>query len=293
MKAQETLAAALYVVATPIGHLDDITLRALDVLRRVEFIACEDTRHTRTLLDHHGIVAPARRLIALHQHNEQAAASRLVDLLKAGESVALVSDAGTPGIADPGARAVAAVRAAGGAVIPLPGANAAICALSVAGLLAERALFVGFLPSGQTARRKEIAALAQCAAALVLYEAPHRIAATLSDLAELLEPTRSLLVARELTKLFEQIALMPLSAAPAWLSANANHQRGEFVLVISPPPRAVDAPLDGRCTATLRVLLDELPTKQAVRLAAAMTGAPRNALYQHALTLQRPIDSTQ
>ncbi len=281
MEAQTLRTSALYVVATPLGNLGDITLRALDVLRAADAIACEDTRHTRRLLDHYDIRAP---LFALHEHNEAAAAEKLLALLADGKRVALVSDAGTPGVSDPGARAVAAVRAAGHAVIPLPGANAAIAALSASGLADAHFLFYGFLPAKLAARRQAIEALQPIAAALVFYEAPHRIAETLSDLALLLEPERELVVARELTKLFEEIARMPLREGPAWLAADPNRCRGEFVLLVSAPPPAADLPHEA--IRTLKLLLAELPLKQAVRLAAEISGEPRNSLYERALALK-------
>ncbi|MFA7268105.1 MAG: 16S rRNA (cytidine(1402)-2'-O)-methyltransferase [Sterolibacterium sp.] len=269
---------ALYVVATPLGNLGDITLRALEVLRGVDAIACEDTRHTRRLLDHYDIRVPA---FALHEHNEAGAAQRLIVMLAEGKRVALVSDAGTPGISDPGARAVAAVRAAGYPVIPLPGPNAAIAALSAAGLNDPHFLFVGFLPAKAAARRQQIEALKAVSATLIFYEAPHRIADTIADLAGLLEPQRKLVVARELTKLFEQIVAMPLADAPAWLADDPNRQRGEFVLLVSAPPPAQTLPADA--LRILRLLLAELPLKQAVKLAAEITAMPKNALYEQAL----------
>ena len=272
---------ALYVVATPIGNLGDITLRALETLRGVDLVACEDTRHARHLLDHHGIKVPT---LALHQHNENEAAEKLIRLLGEGKCLALVSDAGTPGISDPGARTVAAVRAAGFKVIPLPGPNAAIAAMSAAGLADQRFLFVGFLPAKVGARRTAIAELAGVDAALVFYEAPHRVVETVAELAELLQPQREIVIARELTKMFEQIERMPLAAAPAWLAADANHQRGEFVLVVSaPPPREG---MDAETERVLAALLNELPVKQAAKLAAEITGQPKNALYARALELK-------
>ena len=272
---------ALYVVATPIGNLGDITLRALETLRGVDLVACEDTRHVRHLLAHHGIGVPT---LALHQHNENQAAVRLVRLLGEGKRVALVSDAGTPGVSDPGARAVAAVRAAGFRVIPLPGPNAAIVAMSAAGLADERFLFVGFLPASVGARRTEIARVAPVDAALVFYEAPHRVREAVADLVELLEPQREIVIARELTKVFEEIARMPLGEAPAWLAADANRQRGEFALVVSaPPPRGG---IDAETERVLAALLAELPVRQAAKLAAQITGRPKNALYARALELK-------
>jgi 16S rRNA (cytidine1402-2'-O)-methyltransferase len=271
----------LYVVATPIGNLGDISERALATLRAADVVACEDTRHTRHLLDHFGIRAPT---FALHQHNEREAAAKVVALLAAGKRVALVSDAGTPGISDPGAKAVAAVRAAGYRVVPLPGPSAASVALSAAGLADERFLFAGFLPAKVGARGTAIMELATVPAALVFYEAPHRVAETVADLAARLEPTRTLVIARELTKQFEQIAVLPLAEGPAWLAADDNHRRGEFVLIVSgPPPREG---LDAESERVLAALLAELPTKQAAKLAAEITGQPKNALYQRALEIK-------
>ena len=272
---------ALYVVATPMGNLGDITLRALEVLRRVDAVACEDTRHARRFLDHYDIKAPA---FALHQHNEQEAATKLVERLQQGQRIALISDAGTPGISDPGARAVAAVQAAGLPVIPLPGPNAAATAFSAAGLSDPNILFVGFLSAKPMARRAEIERLRTIPAALVFYEAPHRIVETIADLAAGLEPERELVVARELTKLFEQIARMPIVEAPAWLAADSNRQRGEFVIVVSGPPPQEG--LDAEAERILAVLLAELPTKQAAKLAAEITGLSKNDLYQRALALK-------
>ncbi|MBN8475025.1 16S rRNA (cytidine(1402)-2'-O)-methyltransferase [Sulfuritalea sp.] len=273
--------SALYVVGTPIGNLGDITLRALETLRGVDLVACEDTRHARQLLDHHGIKA---QTLALHQHNENEAAAKLISQLAAGKSIALISDAGTPGVSDPGARAVAAVRAAGFKVIPIPGPNAAIAALSAAGLSDPRFLFVGFLPAKVGARRTAIADLATVAATLVFYEAPHRVRETVADLVELLDGARHIVFARELTKLFEQVASMPLAEAPAWLAADANHERGEFVLLVSaPPPREG---MDAESERVLAALLAELPVKQAAKLAAEITGQPKNALYARALELK-------
>lgn len=278
---QKLRTPALYVVATPLGNLGDITLRALEVLRGADVIACEDTRHTRRLLDHYDIRAS---LFALHEHNEAAAADKLLALLSAGKCVALVSDAGTPGVSDPGARAVAVLRAAGYPVIPLPGPNAAIAALSASGINDPHFLFYGFLPTKPGARRAAIEAVKPIPASLVFYEAPHRISETLADLAALLEPARELVVARELTKLFEEIARMPLAEGPGWLALDDNRSRGEFVLIVSAPPPAEELPANA--LSTLKLLLAELPLKQAVRLAAEISGAPKNALYERALALK-------
>jgi 16S rRNA (cytidine1402-2'-O)-methyltransferase len=273
--------AALSIVATPIGNLGDITLRALDTLRAADVIACEDTRHARRLLDHHGIQG---QLLALHEHNEQQAAAKLIALLETGKQVALISDAGTPAVSDPGARAVAAVRQAGFRVIPLPGPNAAIAALSAAGLDDPAFHFVGFLPAKVGARRTALEQLKPIPATLVFYEAPHRIEETIDDLAALLEPQREIVIARELTKLFEEIVRLPLPDVPAWLAADENHRRGEFVLLISAPPPHEG--LDAETERILKVLLAELPVKQAAKLAATITGQPKNALYERALKLK-------
>jgi 16S rRNA (cytidine1402-2'-O)-methyltransferase len=283
LPAPSSLASALYVVATPIGNLGDMTLRALETLRGVDLVACEDTRHARRLLDHYGVRVPT---LALHQHNENAAAGKLIRLLQEGKRVALISDAGTPGVSDPGARTVAAVRAAGCRIVPLPGASAAIAALCAAGVVDAHFLFVGFLPAKVGARRTAINALASVNAALVLYEAPHRVLETVGDLADLLQPGREIIIARELTKLFEQIERLPLDEALAWLQADANRQRGEFVLVVTAPPAPESDALDAQTLHVLHTLLAELPVKQAVKLATEITGQPKNALYARALALK-------
>ncbi len=273
--------ATLSIVATPIGNLGDITLRALEILHAAEVIACEDTRHARRLLNHHGIQA---QLLALHEHNEQVAAARLIDLLAAGKQVALISDAGTPGISDPGARAVAAVRQAGFRVTPLPGPNAALAALSAAGLEDAAFHFVGFLPAKVGARRTAIERLKSIDATLVFYEAPHRIAETVADLVALLEAEREIVIARELTKLFEEIVRLQLPEATAWLAEDDNHRRGEFVLLVSaPPPREG---FDADSERILKLLLAELPVKQAAKLASEITGLAKNDLYRRALEMK-------
>lgn len=274
-------APALYVVATPLGNLGDITLRALACLRAADTIACEDTRHSRPLLDHFGITASC---IALHEHNENEASGKVLALLAAGQRVALISDAGTPGISDPGARAVAAAHAAGYRVVPMPGPSAAITLLSASGLLDRRFLFVGFLPPKSAARRAILGDLRNVPAALVFYEAPHRIAETVVDLAAVLEPERTIAFGRELTKRFEEVASLPLGDALAWIAADANRQRGEFVLAVSaPPPREG---LDADSERVLKTLLTELPTKQAAKLTAEITGQSKNELYARALQLK-------
>jgi 16S rRNA (cytidine1402-2'-O)-methyltransferase len=263
------------------GNLQDITLRALAVLGAVDLVAAEDTRHTQQLLAAHGIGA---RLMAAHEHNEQAAAGQIIERLQAGEQVAYVSDAGTPGISDPGARLVARVREAGLPVVPVPGPSAVAAAVSVAGLAQGGFHFVGFLPPKSAARQARLAALRDASDALVFYESPHRITDCVADLLAVLGPERTLVVARELTKRFEQIAQLPLGEAPDWFAGDANRQRGEFVLVVTGAPPQTG--LSAQAEKTLALLLEELPLKSAARLAAQITGAPRNALYQRALEMK-------
>lgn len=273
----------MYVVATPLGNLQDITLRALAVLREVDMIAAEDTRHSQRLLDACGIKT---RLLALHEHNEQRAATQLIERLEAGKHIALITDAGTPAVSDPGARAVAQVRAAGHPVVPVPGPSAVAAALSVAGFVAEAGFrFVGFLPAKQAARRAQIASLRDDAAVLVFYEAPHRVCECVADLAAELGAERELLVAREMTKLHEEIARMPLGDAAAWFAADSNRVRGEFVLAVAGAPKREG--VHGEAERVLSLLLAELPLKTAAKLAAEITGASRNALYSRALELKQ------
>ena len=267
---------ALYVVATPIGNLEDITLRALRVLKEVDVIAAEDTRLASRLLAHHGLPT---RTVSLHQHNERAMADRVLGWLAEGKKVALVTDAGTPGISDPGAIVVRAALESGRRVVPVPGASALAAALSVSGFSESRILFKGFLPAARAARRKAIAELVQEPGALVFYEAPHRVIECVSDLAELLGE-RSLVIARELTKMFESIHLLRLAEAADWLAADPNRIRGEFVLVVSGAPPS-SAPEDWH--GLLDVLLADLPLAQAVRLTCAATGAKRKSVYERAL----------
>ena len=272
----------LHIVATPIGNLRDLGFRALDVLRSADLVAAEDTRTSQALLAAYGIQA---KMVALHEHNEAAGATRLVAEMQAGKSVAYISDAGTPGISDPGAKLVKAARAAGLPVVPVPGPSAAATALSVAGLEGPW-LFFGFLPAKAAARRKALAELAPLPHALVFYEAPHRIGECVDDLLAVLGGERSLLFGRELTKRFEQVHECPLAEAPAWLAADENHRRGEFVLAVSPPPPR-EAGDDGEARRVLEILLEELPLKQAAHLAAKLTGGRKNALYDLALDLKK------
>ena len=267
----------LYVVATPIGNLADAAPRALETLRRADVVVCEDTRTTRTLLARHGI---ERTTLALHAHNERAATGKLLAELQAGRSVALVSDAGTPGVSDPGALLVEAAHRAGMRVVPVPGPSAAVAAYSAAGFAADRFLFVGFLPAKASARRQALAAL-DVPWPLILYEAPHRVRACVQDLLERFGGEREIVIARELTKKFEETARLPLAAAPAWLEADVHRQQGEFVLVLAPGAPA--RPDEGAAQRVLDALLEALPASEAAKLAARITGVPRNALYKRAL----------
>ncbi len=283
------LERTLYVVATPIGNLRDITLRALDVLSQVDVIAAEDTRVTRQLAVHYAIDA---KLVSLHEHNERLRANEIVALLAAGKRIALVSDAGTPGISDPGAELVRAVTDAGYAVAPVPGASAVAAAWSVSGIVAAQWMFCGFLPASAGARTKELERLRQYACALVFYEAPHRIRASVDALAATLGSGRRLVIAREISKRFETIHHCTLADAPAWLAADTDRQRGEFVLIVDAPDVVMNTAADAH-DPMLSVLLAELPLAQAVRVAASLTGAPRKRLYERALGLKREADGAR
>jgi 16S rRNA (cytidine1402-2'-O)-methyltransferase len=277
--------APLYVVPTPLGNLKDISERARETLVAAPWVAAEDTRHSAPLLKHLGSRA---RLLAAHEHNENEAAAQILARLEAGEAVALISDAGTPAISDPGARIVAHVRKAGANVIPLPGPCAATTALSAAGLEAAHWLFYGFLPAKSAQRKKALEALRPLPYTLVFYEAPHRIRETLADLAATLGGERALVIARELTKCFESIHALPLGEALEWLQGDPHRQKGEFVLLVSGCPEAPRDDISDEAKRILRLLLaEELPVKQAASLAARITGAARNALYAYALTLNR------
>lgn len=259
-----------------------MTQRAIEVLRQVSWVAAEDTRHSAPLLKHYGSSA---RLLAAHEHNEEAAAQQVISRLTEGESVALVSDAGTPAVSDPGARLVARVRAAGFRVIPLPGACAAVTALSASGLTEAHFLFYGFLPARVKPREEALRELLALPYALVFYEAPHRILETVESLAFVFGPERTLVMARELTKLFETIHSCPLGEALDWVKADANRQRGEFVLLVS---GALESNDDGEGERVLKLLLDEgLPVKQAAKLAQSITGVGKNAMYELALALKK------
>ena len=271
------------MVATPIGNLLDISLRALETLKTADVVAAEDTRHTAQLLTHFGIQS---KLTALHEHNERSAGQKLVELLLAGKSVALVSDAGTPCVSDPGAVLIALAHDANITVVPIPGANAAISALSASGITAPHFLFYGFLPARQAQRRSELDSLKALPYTLVFYEAPHRIPGCVADLATVLGDARKLTIARELTKTFETIHTCPLGEAHAWLKADHNRERGEFVLLVEGVLPVDEQAVDSGAKRTLEALLGELPLKQAVKLAAEISGAKKNALYELALTLK-------
>jgi 16S rRNA (cytidine1402-2'-O)-methyltransferase len=265
----------LWVVATPIGHRDDLSTRAIETLRTVAVIAAEDTRHSRPLLLHHGVATP---LVALHDHNEREVVDALVARLQAGESVALISDAGTPLISDPGFRLVRAARAAGIRCAPVPGACAAIAALSVAGLPSDRFVFEGFLPPKAAARRSRLQELAGEPRTLIFYESSHRVAESLADMRDMFGGEREAVLARELTKLFETVLGEPLAELAARVAADPDQQRGEHVIVVAGRGEEADAKLaEGR--RVFAILRDELPPAKAAKLAAAISGAPRKLLY--------------
>jgi 16S rRNA (cytidine1402-2'-O)-methyltransferase len=278
--------ATLYIVATPIGNVTDISLRALHLLSIADAVACEDTRNTGHLLTRFGLSRP---LIAAHQHNEREVADKLVTRLLAGERIALVSDAGTPGVSDPGARIVDAVRAAGLRVLPLPGASAAITALSASGLVNDQFYFVGFLPAKARQRESALEQLLTVSATMVFYEAPHRILDCVLALAGVFEGTRQVVFARELTKLFEEIHRCPLSEAEAWVKADPHREKGEFVVLLEGAVAGGDAE-EAEAERILNILLGECSVKQAASLAAQITGRKKNALYERALHIKGQQD---
>jgi len=284
--AQYWPAPALYVVATPIGNLGDLSLRAQACLQRADVIAAEDTRMTRPLLDAWGISTP---LMAAHRHNEAQAAQAIVGRLAAGERVALVSDAGAPGVSDPGSRIVREGRAAGHPVVPVPGASAVIAALMASGATSDENpafVFAGFPPPKAAARQRWLAQWCALPAPVVMYESPHRMAATMADLLTVCGAERQLTVARELTKRFEEIATVPLAQAQAWLAAHPQRAQGEFVLIVEAAPEEAAGALDARADEVLRALLEVLSVRDSAKVAARITGAPRDALYARALALK-------
>lgn len=274
-------AGKLYVVATPIGNREDITLRAMEVLRGVDRIVAEDTRHSRRLLDHLGIQRP---MMSLHEHNEGEAAQRVIGLLQAGESLALISDAGTPLISDPGFPLIRACREQGIEVVPVPGPSALIAALSVSGLPTDRFRFEGFLARRRAARVAQLQGLVDEPATLVFYESSHRIGEMLQDLAAVFGDARRGVIARELTKIHETVRAAPLGELLAWVEADENQRKGEFVVLLAGAeagPSGSSPDVD----KLLRILLEELPLRQAAALAARISGQNRNALYRRALEL--------
>lgn len=273
----------LYVVATPIGNLEDMTPRAIRILSEVDLIAAEDTRHSGKLLKHFGIDAKTE---ALHEHNERSQVPRLIEILQAGKSIAFITDAGTPLVSDPGFHLVRSARQAGLTVIPVPGACAAIAALSAAGLPSDRFVFEGFPPAKSAARRAVFEKLREEARTLIFYESPHRILESLKEMTEIFGPEREAVLARELTKQFETVRNGTLTELSEWVNRDPHQQLGEFVILIHGVPRAEREAVDEEAERILRILLEELPVSQAVALAARITGLKKNRLYEYALNLK-------
>ena len=267
----------LWIVATPIGNLDDLSARAQAILRQVDLVAAEDTRHSAALLQHYAI---STRRVALHEHNEREASADLVQKMRDGAQIALISDAGTPLVSDPGFRLVRAAREAGIVVSPVPGACAAIAALSVAGLPSDRFVFEGFLPAKPAARRAHLQALSGETRTLIFYESSHRIVEALDDLAAVFGGDRHAVVARELTKLFETVLDGALADLTARIKADANQQRGEFVVLVAGAGDEADAARLAEGRRVFELLRKDLPPGRAAKLAAEITGAARNALYR-------------
>jgi 16S rRNA (cytidine1402-2'-O)-methyltransferase len=274
----------LYVVATPIGNLEDMTPRAVRILSEVDLIAAEDTRHSGKLLKHFGIEAKTE---ALHEHNERSQVPRLIEILQAGKSIAFITDAGTPLVSDPGFHLVRSARQAGLSVIPVPGACAAIVALSAAGLPSDRFVFEGFPPAKSAARRAVFEKLREEARTLIFYESPHRILESLGEMTEIFGPEREAVLARELTKQFETVHNGTLRELSEWVGRDPHQQLGEFVILIHGVPRAEREAVDEEAGRVLGILLEELPVSQAAALAAKVTGLKKNRLYEYALNLKR------
>ena len=277
-------AGRLYVVATPIGNLEDMTPRAIRILSEVDLIAAEDTRHSGKLLKHFGIEAKTE---ALHEHNERSQVPRLIEILQAGKSIAFITDAGTPLVSDPGFHLVRSARQVGLTVIPVPGACAAIAALSAAGLPSDRFVFEGFPPAKSAARRAVFEKLREEARTLIFYESPHRILESLKEMTEIFGPGREAVLARELTKQFETVRSGTLTELFEWVESDPHQQLGEFVILIHGVPRAEREAVDEEAERVLRILLGELPVSQAAALAAKITGLKKNRLYEYALNLKR------
>lgn len=282
MSHQQIPNATLYVIGTPIGNICDISLRALAILDAADVVACEDTRNTRALLNAYQLTKP---LIAAHQHNEREAAQQLIARLEKGERVALVSDAGTPAVSDPGAKIVDSVRCAGYRVVPVPGPSAGITALSASGFSDDRFMFIGFLPVKNTQRLEVLQQLRKIPAALIFYEAPHRIMDMLKALNQIFEPERQIMISRELTKLFEETWRGTLSSVEEWMIADNNRSKGEFVILIE-GAKAKENQEDEASKKVLSVLLEVLPVSAAVATAVKLTGKKKNHLYDLALHLK-------
>ena len=272
----------LYIVATPIGNLDDITLRAIDTLKRVDLIAAEDTRHSGLLLQHLGIKA---RLYSLHDHNEQEKAHVLIEKLQAGISIALISDAGTPLINDPGYHLVKACRENGIKVVPIPGACAAIAALSVAGLPSDKFIYEGFLPAKSKARQDSLASLITEPRTMIFYESTHRLLETLKDMQTIFGADKQIVLAKELTKTWETIVSFPVNELIDWLNQDASRQKGEFVLIVAGYTES-NKDIDPKAINTLKLLQKELPLKKAAAITAEIYGLKKNQLYQIGLNLE-------
>ncbi|MBE8167846.1 MAG: 16S rRNA (cytidine(1402)-2'-O)-methyltransferase [Shewanella sp.] len=270
-------AAALYIVPTPIGNLGDISSRAIEILNQVNLIACEDTRHSGRLLSHFGIKT---RTTALHDHNERGKAAWIIEQLSAGDSVALISDAGTPLISDPGYHLVSQVRAAGFDVIPIPGACAAITALSASGLPSDRFSFEGFLPAKEKGRSDRLKALREDTRTLIFYESPHRIIPSLQSILNNLGADRQIVMAREITKTFETFLTGSVEEVLAKVEQDPNQQRGEMVVMVHGAVIDEDEGIPSEAVETLNLLCQELPLKKASALAAQIHGVKKNALYK-------------
>lgn len=277
------LGGTLYVVATPIGNLGDMVPRAIETLQTVDLIAAEDTRHSARLLAHFDIKTPC---VAYHDHTDKDRTSQLVDKLLQGQSLALISDAGTPLVSDPGYRLVREARLAGVRIVPIPGACAMIAGLSAAGLPSDRFTFEGFLPAKQTARLSALSEVAADTRTLIFYEAPHRILETLQDMCEIFGDDREVVMAREITKTFETIRGGALSEMTAWVASDSNQQRGEIALIVAGAPKRDEQAITPEQERVMKILLEELPVKQAAAVGAKITGLKKNYLYQWALAQQ-------
>lgn len=286
VEAQDWPAGALYVVATPIGNLADLSLRALHTLSRCDVIAAEDTRSSRQLLDAWGITTP---LVAAHRHNEAQAGQAIIERLQAGQRVGLISDAGAPGVSDPGARIVRACQQAGCRVIPIPGASAVLAALMASGATSDENpafVFAGFMPSKAMARRKWLQQWCAMPAPVVMFESPHRVRVALADVLEVCGPNRQVTIARELTKRFEQVVTMSLSGVEAWFATDSHHEQGEFVLIVHAAPQREVGVIDADTLALLDILLETVSVRDAVKVVTRVSGLPRDTVYKLALERQ-------